>query len=207
MVQALPGVAGQPQNLMHFIVEKTSDSRSAKTRRPGLEVEHLSDHSRLPVQPRIHARALFLEDVIEAGEHAQGKSSVRGDGLAAAQLSGGWTQVAVAEGKKWKILRTSSGSGPGKIGSEGFAQGLLVVRVANQNIQTRSQAFDPVNEDRQRDVGQIRSGGKHRVVGARQQTAQQPMEVFRRHRCFAVHGHGAAPAADEPVGRPAAIGY
>src|SRR6266446_2183205 len=82
VVQALPRVPPQAEQRVHLVVEKAADPGGADAGGLGLEVQHLPEHSALPIErsiaPRLAHRYLVM------GEHPQRIAGVGGDVLVTA---------------------------------------------------------------------------------------------------------------------------
>ena len=77
MVQALPGSVGDPQHLVHEVVEEAANARSTKARRLGFQIQHLANQARLPEKSRIDTGAVRRQYGFELRQHGEGKGSVR----------------------------------------------------------------------------------------------------------------------------------
>src|ERR687888_456309 len=86
VIDGLEGEAGKPEHLVHRIVIEAADARGAHERRLGLEVEHLADRARLPVEAPIKPWAVGDQRALVLGDHAQRERAVACDVLLAAHL-------------------------------------------------------------------------------------------------------------------------
>jgi hypothetical protein len=85
MIQALPAMSGQPEQLVYRIIVITPNTGRARTGRFGLEIQHLSDETTLPEQPPIKPLASFAQRLFEPRNHRETKKAILGNVLVARQ--------------------------------------------------------------------------------------------------------------------------
>src|SRR5262245_14592035 len=82
VVEALDRHTPQSEHAMGGIIEVAADARGAHTGGLGLEVQHLTDQTRLPEQAAVEPGSQLDQRSGELGEHRDAERAVAGDLLA-----------------------------------------------------------------------------------------------------------------------------
>jgi len=76
MVKTLPSAVLNTEQIVHGIIEVTTDTRTLNACRFRFEIEHMAQHAGLPEQPAIVPGACF-DDPIEISQHTQAEYTTR----------------------------------------------------------------------------------------------------------------------------------
>ena len=76
MVKTLPSAVLNTEQIVHRVIEVTTDTRTLNACRFRFQIEHMAQHAGLPEQPAIVPGACF-DNPIEISQHTQAECTIR----------------------------------------------------------------------------------------------------------------------------------
>src|SRR5439155_10048182 len=146
VVERLEGEVLEAKDLVDRVIEEAADARRPHTRRFGLQIQNLPDHTRLPEQPPVEPWPVLEQGLLILGDHPQGKGAVSGDVLKTAHLGGQPLRVAALQQVERQVRRTPRRRGPGEVLVHGPLELVQRPWVAGQDVQAWIEAIYPVDE-------------------------------------------------------------
>jgi len=164
VVQALPRMVLQPEKRVHLVVEETADPGGADAGGLGLEVQHLPEHSALPIERSIAPRLAHRYFVM--GEHPQRIAGVGGDVLVTADEPRSVLQIVGDEQIKRQLGRADLVPQP--VGPKRCFQRRERRRIPHKHVEPRIECVHAMNQDCSVHLGGPGPGTPRRRAGARQ---------------------------------------
>ncbi len=147
VIKVLVTISSQAEEPVQFIVEKAADASGPHACCFGLEIEHLTEDARLPVQSLVEPGPIAAQAGFKFGDHGQGKRSIGRDVLATGDIPGHSSGVGRLKTDERQVKRATGRLRPLERRVQGRSQLVARPRMADQAIEPRLQTFYPVNKE------------------------------------------------------------
>jgi hypothetical protein len=115
VIERLKACVIESHDLVNRVVEKTADARGADSGRLGFQIEHLTDQPCLPEESAIKPWPVLAQAGFELRNHPQGKGTLPGDVLTAAELGSQGSRIALLKQEQRQAVGTSRRRAPVKL--------------------------------------------------------------------------------------------